>query len=231
MLSGLLEIAACIALLWVGYGFRLWDQAWPMRWLDDLLVLVEVCVGAAGMHHLLVGVAARLGHHVRGLQDRPLCSTSLSDFWGKRWNRLVQRHLDEGFFRPVLRAGKPRLALFAAFAASGVLHLLVLGDGGPRSEVLPIAGQVMGFFLLHGALVALERRLGWHRPPTNPRRLFLARTRSLAIFVVLSPMLLDPFARLAHVHGRRVAPGAPTSSSRQDPPTPAFDNQGLGSAP
>ena len=227
LVVGLVEIAACISLLWLGYVLRLWDRAWPLRWLDDLIVLVEVGVGAAGMHHTLVGVAARLGHHVRGLQENPLLSASLSEFWGKRWNRLVQRHLEEGFFRPVLRAGKPRLAFFSTFAASGMLHLLVLGGGGPLSVILPIAAQIIGFFLLHGALVALERRLTWHHPPSHPRGLFLARARSLVIFILLSPLLLDPFAHLAHVHGRSPTPAAVTSSNRSDPQGQAFGNRDL----
>jgi hypothetical protein len=231
VVAGLVEIAACISLLWLGYVVRLWDQAGPLRWLDDLIVLVEVGVGAAGMHHVIAGVAARLGHHVSGFQDSPLLSASLSDFWGKRWNRLVQRHLYEGFFRPVLRAGKPRRALFSAFAASGVLHLLVLGDGGPLPVLLPMVGQIMSFFLLHGALVAIERRLGWHHPPACPRGIALARARSLILFVVLSPLFLDPFARLAHVHGRSPAPESATSSSRLVPLGPVFGSRGLRSSP
>jgi hypothetical protein len=231
VVAGLVEIAACVSLLWLGYWVRLWETSGPLRWLDDLIVLVEVGVGAAGMHHVIVGVAARLGRHVLGLQDRPLLSASLSEFWGKRWNRLVQRHLYEGFFRPALRAGKPRWALFSAFAASGILHLLVLGDSGPWPVILPMAGQIMGFFLLHGALVAIERRLGWHHMPAGPRRLALARARSLIVFVLLSPLLLDPFARLAHVHGRSPIPESATANSRPDPLGPASGSRGLRSDP
>jgi hypothetical protein len=205
MTRGLAKIAICIGLLWVGYTLKLWTQRWPLNFLDDLLVLVEVGVGTAGIHHVVVSVAALLGRSVRGMQDRPLSSASLSEFWGKRWNRLVQSHLKEGVFQPILRAGHPRLAMLATFTASGAFHLLELADGGPFPVQLFMAAQIMAFFLLHGALVAMERRLGWHRAPTRPWPLCLARTRSLIVFALLSPLMLDPFARLAHVHGRRVA--------------------------
>jgi hypothetical protein len=85
-----MEMAACVFLLWLGYVLSLWQASILGRLADDLLVLGEVAVGAAGIHHMLVGSAALLGHHVRGLQERPHRSASLSEFWGQRWNRLVQ---------------------------------------------------------------------------------------------------------------------------------------------
>jgi len=203
---GIVEIATCIVLLWLGYTLRLWARSWPLVYLDDLLVLVEVGLGATGVHHAVVGVAGLLGRPVRGMQDSPLSSASLSEFWGKRWNHLVQCHLSEGIFRPILSAGHPDLAMFAAFAASGAFHLLVLADAGPLPVLLFMAAQIMGFFLLHGALVAAERRLGWHRAPTRPWPLFIARARTLIVFALLAPLFLDPFARVAHGHGRRVEP-------------------------
>jgi len=233
---GVVEIATCIVLLWLGDELRLWARPWPMIYLDDILVLLEVGVGSAGIHHGVVGVAGLCGRPVRGLQDSPLASASLAEFWGRRWNHLVQSHLKEGVFRPILRAGHPQKAMLAAFAASGAFHLLALADGGPLPALLSVAAQIMGFFLLHGALVALERRMGWHRAPTRPWPLRVARARSLIVFVLVSPLLLGPYARLAHVHGRRVSCHRQASPSttpnqedghhgREDQPAAKRDNR------
>ncbi len=64
-----------------------------------MLVFAEVAVGAAGVHDLIVGLAALGGHQVMGLQDDPHLASSLTQFWGRRWNRLVQGNLDRAFFR------------------------------------------------------------------------------------------------------------------------------------
>jgi H+/Cl- antiporter ClcA len=61
---------------------------------------------------------------------------------------------------------------------------------------------VLAFFLLHALLVSAERALNLHRQPHTRRGLFLARVRTLALFALLSPLLLDPFANAVHVHGR-----------------------------
>ena len=204
--TGLVGVAAClmcILLLVLGNQWRLWQRS-PLlfRFLDDQLVLLEVAVGAAGVHRLIVAIAALVGHSVQGLQDHPLHSASLSEFWARRWNHLVQNNLARAFFRGHGRARRPGRGVLAAFAASGVLHVLAVVSAGPMSLTLAPSAVVMGFFIVHGGLVLLERRVGWHRAPRRPLPLFLARARTVAIFAALSPLLLDPFASVTHVHGR-----------------------------
>jgi hypothetical protein len=204
-------MGACVALLVAGDALRLWRWS---RLMDDLLVFVEVAVGAAGIHDTIVGVAALgFGRHVRGLLDRPELSTSLSQFWGRRWNRQVQADLDRGFFRPLARRGGWRAGTMAAFAASGVMHAVAVLDAD-RWEITLVPGAgVMFFFLLHGALILVEQTLRSRaaRPavgaPTEPRsRLLGRRLATLTLFALLSPLLLDPFASVTHVHGRRLGP-------------------------
>jgi hypothetical protein len=221
VLAGLALLLGCVALVWAGSVWRLWRWS---RLADDLLVLVEVAIGAAGVHRLIVGIAEAVGRHpVAGLQDHPLRAASLSEFWSSRWNRLVQRNLERAFFRPVgrrgrgkgdARRGQPRRsarAVLAAFGASGVMHAIAVGDlAHPRETALP-AAAVMTFFLLHGALVSAERALGLGRAARTQRGLMWARLRTLALFALLSPLLLDPFARVAGVHGRRLATAAAAS--------------------
>jgi hypothetical protein len=202
MAFGLAGVAGCILLLIWGDDWRLWQRSLAFRFLDDQLVLLEVAVGAAGIHYLIVGIAGSCGRSVEGFQNHPLLSASLAEFWARRWNRMVQGNLKRGFFQPHARAGRPELGVLAAFTASGILHVMaVAGAGPPRLIALPSLA-VMGFFGIHAGLVLAEKRLGWHQAPRRPWPRLAARVRTILVFVAISPLLLDPFACVTHVHGR-----------------------------
>ena len=199
VLRGVIGAGACVALMVIGNDVRIWRWS---RALDDLLVFVEVAVGAAGVHDIIVGVAGLAGRSVAGLQDRPMLSASLSQFWARRWNHLVQGNLDRAFFRPYGKRRSATLGTLTAFAASGVMHVLAVLDPDHFATTLGPSAAVMGFFLLHAGLVLGERRLGWNRQPQRPSTLLWARVRTVTLFALLSPLLLDPFACVVHVHGR-----------------------------
>ena len=199
---GLAGVAGCILLLVLGNDWRLWQRSLLGRLLDDQLVLLEVAVGAAGVHYLVVGIAGLCGRSVEGFQNHPLLSASLAEFWDRRWNRMVQGNLKRAFFQVHARAGRPVRGVLAAFTASGVLHVMaVAGAGSPQRIVLPSL-LVMGFFLLHAVLVLAEKHLDWQRAPARPWPRLLARVRTMMVFASLSPLLIDPFACVTGVHGR-----------------------------
>jgi hypothetical protein len=199
---GLAGVAGCILMLIGGNDWRLWQKSLAFRFLDDQLVLLEVAVGAAGIHYLITGIAGLCGRSVEGFQNHPLRSASLAEFWARRWNRMVQVNLKRGFFHPYVRAGRPELGVLAAFMASGVLHVMAVEGAGPPSLIALPSVSVMGFFLLHAGLVLTERRLGWAQAPERPWPLLLARVRTILMFAAIAPLLLDPFACVTHVHGR-----------------------------
>ena len=199
LVTGMALASACVALLVAGNIVRLWTWS---RAADDLLVLLEVAVGAEGIHLMIVGGAGLLGRSVAGLQERPLLSSSLGQFWARRWNHLVQSNLDRGFFRPYARRRAFATGTVAAFGASAVMHVIAVFDPSHLAVSLGPSAAVAAFFLVHGGLVIAERRLGLHHQPHTGPRLLLARVRTLALFALLSPLLLDPFANLVHVHGR-----------------------------
>lgn len=209
--AGLALAATCVAMLVLGNRVRLWTWS---RAADDLLVLLEVAVGAEGIHLTLVGAAGLCGRRVAGLQERPWLSSSLSQFWAGRWNHLVQANLDRGFFRPYARRRSFALGTWAAFGASAVMHVLAVLEPSHLRETVGPSAAVAGFFLLHGALVLGERALGLHRQPHGPARLLLARVRTMALFALLSPLLLDPFANVVHLHGRTSAAAAAKTAAR-----------------
>lgn len=81
-------------------------------------------------------VFRKLGFAVEKLWDCPVAATSLGDFWGRRWNRIVSGFLREVIFTPVARRAGARVALLAVFLYSGLYHEMVSflagsGYGGP----------------------------------------------------------------------------------------------------
>lgn len=197
---GLVGVSACVALLIAGNALRLWRWS---RYADALLVCLEVAAGTMGLNNLIIFAAC--GRPIAGLQDRPALSASLAEFWAVRWNHLVAPNLERGFFRPLARRRHAALGVVAAFTASGVMHLVPVLAAAPLAVSLRPGLQVFAFFLLHGLLVLAERALGLARPPTSPRALSWARARTVTLFVLLSPMMLGPFADVCHVHGRALA--------------------------
>jgi len=198
-LRGLLASALCVGLLVAGNAVRLWHWS---RFADDMLVFAEAAVGAAGVHDLIVGLAALGGHQVLGLQDNPHLASSLTQFWGRRWNRLVQGNLDRAFFRPHARRRSFTMGTLLAFTASGIMHVVAVLDAGPPALTLGPAAVVMAFFWLHALLLLGERSAAVPRHADRPDGLLWRRVRTAVLFAILSPLLLDPFATVANVHGR-----------------------------
>jgi alginate O-acetyltransferase complex protein AlgI len=105
-----------------------------------------------GLFGWLTVVWRRCGADVDATFDAPWRATTLSEFWGGRWNPAFSEMTSAVVYRPLVRRLGSGTALAAAFAFSGVLHEVAVslpvraGFGGP-----------LAYFVLHGALVALER--------------------------------------------------------------------------
>jgi hypothetical protein len=78
----------------------------------------------------------KMGFAVEKFWDCPVAATSLGDFWGRRWNRMVPGLLREVIFFPVARCAGAKVALLAVFLYSGFYHesfsfMAGSGYGGP----------------------------------------------------------------------------------------------------
>lgn len=130
------------------------------RFLPNSHLLVVGWVGMMGLIFLLHFGGFELlslfwkakGIRAEPLMEAPVFSCSLSEFWGKRWNRGF-RELGHRFIfqplRPFLGVG---LAGFSVFLVSGLVHDLVISVPARGGYGLPTA-----YFVFQGLGVALER--------------------------------------------------------------------------
>lgn len=169
----LLDILAGAALLWIV----------PRLLPDSTPLAIRFWIGLAGF--CLLFLVARLdfwalvfralGFQVEKLWVQPLAATSLGDFWGQRWNRLVSGFLREVVFVPLARRAGSRFALFGVFLFSGFYHEMASFLGGAGY------GGPMLYFLVQYLGVALENvrpvRRWLHAWP------WLGRTWTLVVIV------------------------------------------------
>jgi Membrane bound O-acyl transferase family len=105
-----------------------------------------------GIFHVLSLIWRRAGVDAQPIMRAPALSTSLSEFWGKRWN-LGFRQLTHGLvFEPVRRRAGAPAAILAAFFVSGIIHDLVISFPARGGYGLPTA-----YFTLQGIGVLLEK--------------------------------------------------------------------------
>lgn len=105
-----------------------------------------------GVFHLLALGWQRKDYGAEPIMNRPHMAASLSDFWGKRWNRAFQCLTKQYVFRPLTPHLGAVPALGISFLLSGLIHEFVI--------TLPSGGGYGGptvYFLLQGFGVVAER--------------------------------------------------------------------------
>ena len=134
-----------------------------------------------GLFHLLSVIWRRAGIDAPAIMDAPVLASSLSDFWGRRWN-LAFRDLAHTFvFKPFVGRLGIAGATIAVFLASGIVHDVVISVPAGAGFGLPTL-----YFLIQGMGLLFERsqlgrRIGTRKGLTG--RLF-------CIAVVLGPVFL-----------------------------------------
>jgi hypothetical protein len=107
-----------------------------------------------GLFRLLAAFWSARGIPVGPVFVAPEQSASLRDFWGRRWNTAFSDLTSLAVYRPLTRRFGPHAGVAGAFVFSGVLHELAISVPARGGYGTPLL-----YFLLHGALVALERAL------------------------------------------------------------------------
>jgi Membrane bound O-acyl transferase family len=104
-----------------------------------------------------------VGVNAKAIMSAPLRSTSLGEFWGRRWNLGFRQLSHELIFRPLQRRLGADAAGFLVFAASGLIHDFVISLPARGGYGLPTL-----YFLLQGTGMTIEhsrfgKRLGLGR--------------------------------------------------------------------
>jgi alginate O-acetyltransferase complex protein AlgI len=108
-----------------------------------------------GAFDLVAGLWRRAGADVGPLFRAPWRSTSLGEFWSRRWNLAFSEMTSLVMYRPLAERAGRRMALVSAFLFSGLLHEAAIslpvraGFGGP-----------LLYFAIHGVLTQVERERG-----------------------------------------------------------------------
>ena len=105
-----------------------------------------------GFFHLLSVGWRALRVDAPPIMNAPLLSTSISEFWGRRWNAAFNDLALRFVFRPVARRLGMANSTLTAFLVSGLIHELVIS--------LPVNkgyGFPTGYFLVQGLGVLTER--------------------------------------------------------------------------
>ena len=135
----------------------LWGVARNVPAGSDLLVGWVGMVGIIlilhfGTFHVLSLVWRVAGIDARPIMAAPLCVTSLTDFWGRRWNLGFRQLTHRIIFAPTRnRIGVPG-AILLSFFASGVIHDVVISLPARGGYGLPTA-----YFVCQGLGVLFER--------------------------------------------------------------------------
>ena len=93
-----------------------------------------------------------LGIRAEPIMRNPISSTSLAEFWGKRWNLGFRQLAHELTFRPAYRRVGVGTAGFLVFLVSGLIHDLVISVPARGGYGLPTL-----YFAIQGVGVSIER--------------------------------------------------------------------------
>jgi hypothetical protein len=127
---------------------------WLLPLGTPLLVRAWICLIGLAFARLFAGfdlwalVFRLMGFPVEKVFVNPLAATSLGDFWGRRWNRIMSGLLRDLLFTPLARHVGVIVAAGAVFLYSGVVHefVSVVAQSGYGRPTLYFLIQGAGFF-------------------------------------------------------------------------------------
>jgi len=155
--------------------------------LTYILVSAILLVGFSLILHFgMLGISAgtwRLkGVNTYLLFKSPAKSTSLTEFWSKRWNVAFSEMTSITIFRPLRNRIGGAAALMVAFIFSGILHEIALSVPVNAGYGLPTL-----YFIIQGSLVLVERALMKNKVSFLQDKVY---ARIWTLFWVIAPMPL-----------------------------------------
>jgi hypothetical protein len=156
-LAALFKTVAGATLIWVVARHIPAHEAFIRGWVGMLGLILLLHFGS---FEVIAFFWQSLGVDAAPIMSAPLRSTSLSEFWGSRWNLGFRQLSHDLIFRPVLKNWGARAASFLVFLASGLIHDFVISFPARGGYGLPTS-----YFVLQGLGVTIEhsafgKRLG-----------------------------------------------------------------------
>jgi alginate O-acetyltransferase complex protein AlgI len=175
--------ATAMAVVMAVSGVAFWL---PVRWLAGGIMMLAFAEMATAAFPL---VAAAFGVTAPAFMRSPWRAASVSEFWTKRWNIFASKKIFRPYiFAPMARQGVA-FALFAAFALSGLFHVLLAFMALGSWKISLMWGA---FFVVQPLLIAAERWLGERRWRPAARRAW-----TLGVPAITSPLFVEPMLQIA----------------------------------
>lgn len=153
-----------------------------LRWIGGgilILAFAEMLTAALPL------VGAVFGTTIPTLMRSPYLSTSITEFWTRRWNIFTSEKIFRAYvFDPLKHRAGPCSAMFAAFALSGVIHFLL---AWMALERWCISLLWLAFFVVQPLFILAERGMQLRRWHTPARRVW-----TLSALAVSSPLFVEP---------------------------------------
>jgi predicted GIY-YIG superfamily endonuclease len=127
------KLSAGLVLLFIAVPKVLDRSAFVAGWIGMIGLILVLHFG---FFHVL-SLAWRLGGvEAEPLMDFPIKASSLSEFWGRRWNRAFRDVAFAHIFRPLVERMGVAWATMAVFIVSGLFHISspLEGWNGPKPE-------------------------------------------------------------------------------------------------
>ncbi len=189
-----IKLLVGIALFWGVAGWIPRERRILSGWVGMVGLILMLHFGA---FHLLSCAWRSAGVDAQPLMKRPLSSTSVGEFWGRKWNTAFRDFTHRFLFRPLSSLLGPRRAILAGFVFSGIIHDLVISvpaGGGYGWPTLFFITQAAGMFAERsraGRAIGLGQ--GWRG------RLFALLTVALPAYGLFHPPfvgnIIVPFMR------------------------------------
>ena len=158
------------------------------------MMLVRMGLGALLVYSGMDAIteALRLAHGLFGvsvppIQETPIASQSVREFWSRRWNKPVSEWLEKYVFIPVSRRSNAGWGLMATFATSGLLHAWMFYTA---VGMVP-AMMAFAFFIFQAMFVMVESFIRMR--DLSPR---LRRAWTLGMLGISSPLFVEPVLRV-----------------------------------
>ncbi len=165
-----------------------WLPAAPACLLATMVLLPGLSlVLHFGLFNLLAGAWRLAGVDVRPLFRAPSAARTLGEFWGRRWNLAFVEMTTWAVYRPLVGRLGRGAATMGAFFFSGLLHELAISVPVRAGYGLP-----MLYFVLHGTLVLVERRLDQAGRPIQ-RLGWIAHVWTIGWLALPLPLLFHPY--------------------------------------